>query len=161
MEKEKNYWRILLLSPPLIIFSIFVIWPLFSSFYYAFTNWNGFNSNYDYVGFKNFLKIWSDPLFFGAIINTIIWIVVAIILPTFLGLILALLIDTSIKGAVVFKTVFYMPICLSAVVVGQIWIWIFQNLEHIFFRNHFSPRKKNCFFDDFFKKCSLHISASI
>ena len=126
MEKEKNFWRILLLSPPLIIFSIFVIWPLFSSFYYAFTNWNGFNSNYDYVGFKNFLKIWSDPLFFGAIINTIIWIVVAIILPTFLGLILALLIDTSIKGAVVFKTVFYMPICLSAVVVGQIWIWIFQ-----------------------------------
>ena len=47
-------------------------------------------------------------------------------MPTLLGLGLALLIDSRIPGGSVFKSIFYFPICLSAVVVGQIWIWIYQ-----------------------------------
>jgi multiple sugar transport system permease protein/raffinose/stachyose/melibiose transport system permease protein len=46
--------------------------------------------------------------------------------PTALGLGLALLIDSRIPGGPVFKSIFYLPICLSAVVVGQIWVWIYQ-----------------------------------
>ena len=50
----------------------------------------------------------------------------AIVVPTALGLGLALLIDSRIPGGSVFKSIFYLPICLSAVVVGQIWVWIYQ-----------------------------------
>ena len=115
-----------LLALPLAVFVALVVWPLFSSFYYSFTNWNGFDRNYDYVGFDNFAKIWTDRLFFNAVVNTSIWMVAAIILPTGLGLLLALLIDSKVPGGRVFKTVFYLPICLSAIVVGQIWVWIYQ-----------------------------------
>jgi ABC-type sugar transport system permease subunit len=52
--------------------------------------------------------------------------VAAIVLPTALGLMLALLLGLKVPGARVFKTIFYLPICLSAVIVGQIWIWIYQ-----------------------------------
>jgi len=52
--------------------------------------------------------------------------VAALVLPTLTGLGLALLLDNKVRGAKVFKTVFYLPICLSAIVVGQIWIWIYQ-----------------------------------
>ena len=116
----------ILLALPLAVFAVFVIWPLASSFYYSFTNWNGFNPDYDYVGFDNFLKIHTDKLFFQRRINTALWIVAAIVVPTALGLGLALLIDSSIPGGSVFKSIFYLPICLSAVVVGQIWVWIYQ-----------------------------------
>ena len=126
MERENRFWQVILLALPLAVFAAFVIWPLASSFYYSFTNWNGFNPDYDYVGFDNFLKIYTDKLFLSAAINTALWIVAAIVVPTVLGLALALLIDSRIPGGSVFKSIFYLPICLSAVVVGQIWVWIYQ-----------------------------------
>ncbi|MAE08578.1 MAG: sugar ABC transporter permease [Bacteroidetes bacterium] len=124
--KNKIYWRVLFLSPPLFVFSVFVLFPLLNSFYYSFTDWNGFNFDYNFIGFENYTRIASDNLFQNAIINTIIWLLSAIIIPTILGLWLALLIDSKVRGTNIFKSIFYLPICLSAVVVGQIWIWIYQ-----------------------------------
>ncbi|UAX97789.1 sugar ABC transporter permease [Ensifer adhaerens] len=126
MERHNNLWRIALLAPPLSVFAVFVIWPLFSSFFYSVTNWNGFGANYDFVGLDNFSKIFTDKLFMNAAINTTIWMVAAIVVPTLFGLGLALLLDGKVPGGRAFKTVFYLPICLSAVIVGQIWIWIYQ-----------------------------------
>ena len=126
MEKSNRFWRAILLAGPLAVFSVFVIWPLLSSFYYSFTNWNGFNPEYDFIGFSNYTKIVTDKLFLNAAINTVIWMVAAILLPTLLGLALALLIDSRVPGGTIFKSIFYLPICLSAVVVGQIWVWIYQ-----------------------------------
>jgi ABC-type sugar transport system permease subunit len=126
MERHNRFWRIALLAPPLSVFAVFVIWPLLSSFYYSVTNWNGFDSNYEFVGLANFAKIFTDKLFMNAAINTTIWMVAAIVVPTALGLGLALLLDGKVLGGRVFKTIFYLPICLSAVIVGQIWIWIYQ-----------------------------------
>ena len=126
MERDSRFWRVVLLALPLAVFAVLVIWPLASSFWYSFTNWNGFNPDYDFVGLDNFLKIHTDKLFLNAVVNTALWMVAAILLPTALGLGLALLIDSRIPGGSVFKSIFYLPICLSAVVVGQIWVWIYQ-----------------------------------
>ena len=126
LMRNKIFWRTFFLSPPLIVFSIFVLIPLINSFYYSFTNWNGFNSEYDFVGLENYTRIASDNLFQNSIFNTVIWLISAILIPTILGLLLALLIDSQVRGSNFFKSIFYLPICLSAVVVGQIWIWIYQ-----------------------------------
>lgn len=116
----------MLLTPPLAVFGVFVVWPLFSSFFYSVTDWNGFSANYHFVGLSNFARIVTDRLFMNAAINSAIWVVAAIVLPTCLGLILALLLDARVAGARIFKSIFYLPICLSAVIVGQIWMWIYQ-----------------------------------
>lgn len=126
MERRETIWRIVLLAPVLAVFLYFVMWPLLDSFRYSITDWNGFSPDYKFVGLANFAKIKSDPAFFGAIINTTMWVVAALILPTVLGLGLALLLNAGVRGKNFFKTVFYLPICLSAVVVGQSWIWIYQ-----------------------------------
>ena len=126
LERENRFWRVTLLALPLAVLGVLVVWPLFSSFHYSFTNWNGFDSRFDYVGFDNFAKIYTDKLFLNAAINTAIWMAAAIVLPTLLGLGLALLIDSKIPGGPIFKSIFYLPICLSAIVVGQIWVWIYQ-----------------------------------
>ena len=126
MERHNTFWRVTLLAPPLTVFAVFVIWPLLSSFFYSVTNWNGFGSDYDFVGLDNFAKIFTDKLFMNAAINTTIWMIAAIVVPTLCGLALALLLDGKVPGGRAFKTVFYLPICLSAVIVGQIWIWIYQ-----------------------------------
>jgi len=126
MEQRETFWRIVLLGPALLVFGVFVVWPLLDSFRYSFTNWNGFDPNYDLVGLDNFARIFRDPEFRNAIVNTAIWIVAALLLPVLAGLGLALLLNTGVRGSRVFKSIFYLPICLAAVIVGQIWIWIYQ-----------------------------------
>jgi ABC-type sugar transport system permease subunit len=126
MTRQLIIWRVLFLALPLAVFATIVVWPLLDSFFYSFTNWNGFDPNYRFVGLDNFRKIFTDPLFMNAAVNTLIWIAAALLMPTVTGLALALLLDSSVRGAGVFKSIFYLPICLSAIVVGQIWTWIYQ-----------------------------------
>lgn len=126
MQGRNAIWRIVFLAPTLIIFAVFVLWPLFDSLRYSVTDWDGVSDNPNFVGLANFAKVFTDPEFFRATGNSAIWIVAALVLPTLLGLCLALLLNSGVRGASFFKSVFYLPICLSAVIVGQIWIWIYQ-----------------------------------
>ena len=126
-NRQRNiFWRVVLLSPALIVFSVFVVWPLLDSFRYSVTDWNGLSSAPKFVGLANFVRAFTDPEFFHAIGNSTIWIIAALLLPTLLGLVLALLLNAGLRGSRIFKSIFYLPICLSAIVVGQIWIWIYQ-----------------------------------
>lgn len=126
MQRSLIWWRIGFLALPLGVYGYIVVWPLLSSFFYSVTDWNGFSPHFHYVGLANFARVFTDPLFINAIENTVIWTVAAIILPNILGLALALALDKHVPGRKTFKSIFYLPVCLSAVVVGQIWIWIYQ-----------------------------------
>jgi ABC-type sugar transport system permease subunit len=123
---NRRKWIILFSILPLAIYTIIVIIPLFSSFYYSFTDWNGFRQEPDWIGLANFDKIFQDKLFINAIKNTVIWMAAAIVLPVGGGLTLALLLHEGIWGANFYKSLFYLPICLSLAVIGQVWIWIYQ-----------------------------------
>jgi multiple sugar transport system permease protein/raffinose/stachyose/melibiose transport system permease protein len=126
MAKQRNFWAFIFLFFPLMIYTVIVIMPLFSSFYYSFTDWNGFNPNFNWVGFNNYLKITTDPTFLNAIKNTSIWMIAAIVVPSGFGLMIALILQRKIWGANFFKSLFYLPICLSLAVIGQVWIWIYH-----------------------------------
>ena len=126
MVRNRRKWIILFSILPLAIYSIIVIFPLVSSFYYSFTDWNGFRQDYNWVGLDNFAKVFQDKLFILAIKNTVIWMAAAIILPVGGGLSLALLLHEGVWGANFYKSLFYLPICLSRAVIGQVWIWIYQ-----------------------------------
>ena len=119
---------------------------MFDSFRYSLTDWNGFDDSPRFVGLENFRRIFTDPLFFNSLINTAIWMGAALAVPTIGGLALALLLDSRVRGARIFKSIFYLPICLASVVVGQIWIWIFQPdwgllNEAIRSAGHLSPKQ--------------------
>jgi multiple sugar transport system permease protein/raffinose/stachyose/melibiose transport system permease protein len=119
-------WSIAFLSVPLIVYVTIVIVPLLTSFYFSFTDWNGFNPQYNFIGLKNFEKILGDPYFKNAIKNTVIWMGAAIMVPTLSGLGIALVLHGRLFAANLYKSLFYLPICLSLAVIGQVWIWIYQ-----------------------------------
>jgi len=126
VARERWKWIILLSIIPITIYTIIVIIPLISSFYYSFTNWNGFNPDYKFVGFANYLKVFQDNIFKLSIKNTLIWMIAAFILPVVSGLGIALILHERIRFANFYKSLFYLPICLSLAVIGQVWIWIYQ-----------------------------------
>ncbi len=110
---------------PLAFFAIFVIWPLAQSMWYGLTKWNGL-SDPEFIGLDNFSRLLSDPNFIRSFENTAIWLIVAVTVPTILGLLLAVLLDRPLRGSRLYKSAFYLPITLSLVVVGQVWTWIYQ-----------------------------------
>ena len=126
MVRNRRYWAIAFLALPLAVYLVIVIIPLMTSFYFSFTDWNGFNPEYNFIGLKNFLKISRDPNFINAIKNTVIWMAAAILVPSTVGLAIALALHAGVRAANLFKSLFYLPICLSLAVIGQVWVWIYQ-----------------------------------
>ena len=125
MTRGSRLSLFLMAAGPLAFFIVFVIWPLAQSMWYSLTKWNGL-SDPEFIGLDNFSRALADPNFVRAFENTAIWLVVAVTVPTVLGLLLAVLLDRPLRGSRFYKSAFYLPITLSLVVVGQVWIWIYQ-----------------------------------
>ncbi|HWE64177.1 MAG TPA: sugar ABC transporter permease, partial [Chloroflexota bacterium] len=117
---------LLFVLPALLIYAGVVLYPLVSMFYLSTFSWDGLSPTKTFVGLANFGQIGADPIFFVTLRNAGIWIVVNVGLGILIGLALALLVNQRLRGTVFFRTVYFLPVTVSVVVVGQIWGWIFQ-----------------------------------
>ncbi len=125
------------LALPLFVYCAFVILPTLNSLYYSFTDWVGYGADLNFVGTANFEKIFTDRLFSNAIKNTAIWLLLAMTAPTLLGLSLALALQGKRRINVLYKSLFYLPICLSPIIIGIIWVWLYSpklGIVNIFLR---------------------------
>ena len=111
---------------PLLVYFTFVILPTLNSLYYSFTDWVGYGADFNFVGMANFEKIFTDRLFSNAIKNTAIWLLLAMTAPTLLGLALALGLQGKRAINTLYKSLFYLPICLSPIIIGIIWVWLYS-----------------------------------
>ena len=114
------------LTLPVLVYITFVILPTLNSLYYSFTDWVGYGADFKFVGLANFEKIFTDRLFSNAIKNTAIWLALAMTVPTLLGLTLALALQGKRKINTLYKSLFYLPICLSPIIIGIIWVWLYS-----------------------------------
>lgn len=112
--------------PALILFAVFVVYPFIDGIRIAFTNWNGFSQHFKYVGFANFSRLAADPNVATAFRNTIVYGFGSTILQQLLGLAFALLLNASFPGRTAARTVIYLPVMISAVIMGYMWIYLTQ-----------------------------------
>ncbi|WP_070000624.1 carbohydrate ABC transporter permease [Cellulosilyticum sp. I15G10I2] len=123
----KNKKTIILgLLPALLIFIVFVILPIIRSFFYGFYSWNGL-SDPQYIGLKNFKEILTDRIFWHSFKNNIIVVIASVFGQIPLGLIIAIILNKKLKSSSFFRTVFFMPMILSTVVVGLLWSTILNS----------------------------------
>jgi multiple sugar transport system permease protein len=122
---QKWKWVIIFLAPSLIGLLLFTIYPILSSFWLAFNDWN-LMSPPKWVGLKNFQTLLNDPSFWTALRYTLTFIVLYIPLVFVLGLGLALFLNQKLRGIVVVRTATFLPVVASWVVVSLIWKWIFN-----------------------------------
>lgn len=112
--------------PAVAAYGVFLVWPAARSVVISFTNWNGIAPASSWVGLKNYAEILSDPTAQTAIQNNILWTVVTVAIPTLLGLLLAVVLDSKIKATSFLRTVFYMPAVMPLVGVATIWSWLYD-----------------------------------
>jgi len=130
-RKTKNYKRIeliqpyLFLVPALLMVGIFLIYPAVRTFTLSLYEWNGVTQPV-WVGLENFQKIFTNPVFKTSLTNTLYWGLLTLILPVFISLFLALVIN-RVSGSGLFKILIFIPYSLSAVAVGVVWYYMYKN----------------------------------
>ncbi len=115
----------LFLIVPLIIYLIWVIGPMFYTFFLSLTDWDGLSSPV-FIGLKNYQKLFKDPVFFVSLKNNLKWVLSFITIPVVAGLALAMALNRAIPLERFFKASFYSPLVLSLVVCGLIWSWMYH-----------------------------------
>jgi raffinose/stachyose/melibiose transport system permease protein len=115
----------LFLAPGLLLYAVFVLYPIFNTARYSLFDWTGF-SEPTYIGLDNYVELFADADFWKSIGNNFFFVTFYTILPILLALLLtALLTRGRLRGMAIFRTGLFVPQVMSAVVVGIIWRWLF------------------------------------
>ena len=118
---------ILFLLPALVLFCGILIAPIGASAYYSFFDWNGIGEKV-FIGFSNYKELFTSNAigFLKALRNSLLLAGLSVFLQLPLALALALTLGKKIKGERVFLSVYFMPVLISTVVIGQLWLKIYN-----------------------------------
>ncbi|MBQ3310661.1 sugar ABC transporter permease [bacterium] len=138
----KKYTPFLFLLPAAIILIVFFFIPFFQTIYLSFLN---FDSNiYEpvYVGFKNYIHLLRNPLFYKVMLNTIAYLILAVPVLVVVPLFVAILINQKLRCLTLYKILIYLPVIVSIVVAAIAFRWLYSQtgvLNYIIESIGFSP----------------------
>lgn len=128
---NRNFWKRnqramapwLFLAPGVIMFLIYVIWPIFSSMWISFFDWDGLSPR-TWLGFGNYVELIDDDAFYTSLYNNILWLALYMLaVPA--GLFIAIFLNQTVTGIRLYKSLFFFPFVISQVVVGLIFSWFY------------------------------------
>lgn len=123
-SSDRIYW-LFLITPAVLVLSIFFIIPVIGGFLYSFTDWNGLSRSTNFIGLKNYIDLFLyDDKFQLGLWHTIVFSCFITVFQNVFGLILAIFMDKESRNRKFFRVVYYMPAVLSPVVVSYIWTFI-------------------------------------
>ena len=124
MKNDRKRTFLLMTLPILALFICFNTVPLIRGVYYSFTNFKGFG-DYDWVGLRNYIDLFGDPRVGNSYLFTFKIAIVSTILVNVISLVLALGLNSNIKGKSFFRGAYFLPNVLGALVVGYIFNYFF------------------------------------
>ena len=122
-RNQRNLAPWLFLAPGMIMFLLYVIFPIFQSIWISFYEWDGLGPK-TWVGLQNYRDLLDDDSFYTSLKNNIIWLVLYLLaVPA--GLAVALFLNQTVAGIRLYKSLFFFPFVISQVVVGLIFAWFY------------------------------------
>ena len=128
-QKRKQWFKngitiFLFLLPALAVYFTYTVAGIFRTFYYSGFNWPGYGpvAQAPFVGLANYARLMKDSGFWHALQNNVLLVIVSIIFQLGFGMILALILNTGYRGVKALRTVYFMPLLLSTVATGTIWL---------------------------------------
>jgi ABC-type sugar transport system permease subunit len=124
----------LFVLPAVVMYSVFVLFPLGRTIHFSLTDWNGIDPTLDFVGLQNYITLLDSSSFWNALWHNIYWVVLGSIGAIGLGLFLAVLVSRRPAGFHIYRTVFFMPQVLGPVIVGIIWLMMYAPRRGFFYQ---------------------------
>jgi raffinose/stachyose/melibiose transport system permease protein len=116
------------LAPALAAYAVFVVGPTIESIRLSFFEWSGFQgAPQEFVGLQNYVRVFTqDPVFWTALSNTIIWVILSLFIPIGLGLVMAIALNRPLLGRNAFRSIFYIPGVLAPIAIANMWRWMYN-----------------------------------
>lgn len=153
---SKDYVGYFFIAPFFIAFLIFNLYPIIYTLFLSFHTWDGVTEPIN-IGFKNYLQIFSDKLFWTSVLNTIVMTVIGGLLQMIFGIVLAYILNQRfIKGPNIFKNIYYFPNLITAVSLGVLFNLLFDwqsgSVNHILMKLGIINESVNWMADGIFAK---------
>lgn len=116
---------ILMLAPSVIAIAVFVYGFIAWSGFVSLTAWSGLKPDFTFVGIDNYIRVFTTGRFQSNVRNLIVFTLFFLVACLLLGLLLAVLVDSRVKGESIFRSIYIFPMALSFIVTGVVWQWIF------------------------------------
>lgn len=116
----------LLYVPALIVLGVFTLWPLVNGILLSLSDWNGYSADRGFVGVQNYLRLFDDPNFRTALVNTFIYGFGSTLVQQVIGLALALALDRTVRGRGFARAIIYLPVLVSPIVMGTMYYLFFS-----------------------------------
>lgn len=118
-------WAYLFIGPQLLGLLLFIVGPVLFSFAISFMKWD-LGSKPEWIGLDNYSKQLSDPTFWKVLNNTTLFAILNIPLTVIGALILAMMLNQNIRGKVLFRAAYFIPVVTSSVAVALVWTWLYN-----------------------------------
>ena len=122
MEKKRKRILLSLSIPAFRLIVIFMIVPLGNALRVSFFKWNGYSQKMKFIGLKNYRSLFSDKVFWRSTVNTFIYGFGSTLLQNIMGLSAAIFVNKEFKGRNFVRLILYMPIMISGVIMGAIFL---------------------------------------
>ncbi|MDC3417524.1 carbohydrate ABC transporter permease [Aquibacillus salsiterrae] len=122
---QEAIWAYLFIAPTVIGLCIFYMFPAVASFALSFTKWNGISAA-EYIGLGNIIALIQDSSFIRSIVNTTVFTIVSVPLSVIIAMCISLMLNQRIKGMVVYRTLYFLPVVTMPVAVGMVWKWLYN-----------------------------------
>lgn len=123
--KKDRYQGYLFALPYIVGFLSLTAYPVLYSFYLSFTNYSVLKKP-QWVGLDNYKELLTDEVFHTAIKNTFVYMLTAVPLGTIMAILLALLLNTKVKGMALYRTLFFVPSLVPMIASAMLWMWVFN-----------------------------------
>lgn len=117
---------VLLIIPGLAVFAAIILFPFIDAIRMSFTDKSMLMPDYEYVGLKNYIEVFSDPYLGKTILTTAIFVILSTALPFLLGFIWAIILNQGFKGAELLRGITLVNWIIPGVAIGFLWSWIFN-----------------------------------
>ncbi|MFB5662380.1 carbohydrate ABC transporter permease [Alteribacillus sp. HJP-4] len=128
-KKKRNKEILVILgfmAPALVVYGLYVVYSIGMTFYYSLFQWTGIDANLTFIGLQNYINLIQDNVFWTAFSNNTLLVAASLLTQLPLGLIMALLLFSPVKGMRFFRSVFFMPFLMSTVAIGILFTYIFD-----------------------------------
>ncbi len=120
LKRSEAIWAYVLLLPAIIGISVFAIIPVISSFVYSTLDWYGFREP-QFIGLQNFKVLYSDPVFYQSLFNTIRIALIVVPVSILISCIIASLLNQKIKGITIYRILFYLPVVTMPAAIAVVF----------------------------------------
>lgn len=120
-RNKKRNWLPIIMTSPSTLALIGILVPFVIAIYYSMTNIRIISPTYEFVGFKNYIKLFTDTNFLEALGNTLLFATSALVLEMLLGFGIAIVLTRPVKGVAIMRSMLLLPLMLPPVIAGMMW----------------------------------------